>query len=565
MASVSHVGMNTVALNDFFLQHASEKDPGFAALNADAHAATDHEHRMTFLQAIKLYPKAVGWSVVLSTAIVMEGYDVVLLANFFALDSFNKRYGTLGPDGEYTISAPWKSGLTNGASVGEILGLYAAGVVQQKIGYRKTMIGALAMITCTIFLTFFAQSLPMLLVGEILCGIPWGVFQTMTTAYASDVCPVALRAYLTTYVNLCWVFGQLIGSGVLRAMLERNDQWGYRIPFALQWMWPLPILIGCIFAPESPYWLVQKGKIADAKHALRRLTTKSDPTFDADKTIAMMQHTNEIEKEVTAGTTYWDCFKGVNLRRTEIACVTWLVQQFCGSTFMGYSTVFYEAAGLDDVYAFDLSMAQYGLGAIGTMGSWWLMGYAGRRTLYMYGTAILFILLMVIGFVSLAPRSNNGANWAIGSLLLIFTFTYDLTVGPVCYSLVAEIPSTRLKSQTVILARNFYNIGGIVTNIVTNYMLTATAWNWGAHSGFFWAGTCLLCVIWIFFRLPEPKGRTYGELDVLFERKVPARNFKSTEVDIFRSDNLALVETERRSSSPSDVYDEKVTTKHIEA
>jgi MFS transporter, SP family, general alpha glucoside:H+ symporter len=117
------------------------------------------------------------------------------------------------------------------------------------------MIGSLILMIAFIFIPFFSENLPTLLAGEILCGIPWGVFQTLTTAYASEVCPVALRAYLCTYVNLCWVMGQFIASGVLRAVLGRPDQWAYRIPFALQWMWPLPILIGCIFAPESPWYV----------------------------------------------------------------------------------------------------------------------------------------------------------------------------------------------------------------------------------------------------------------------------------------------------------------------
>jgi SP family general alpha glucoside:H+ symporter-like MFS transporter len=55
-----------------------------------------------------------------------------------------------------------------------------------------------------------------------------GVFQTLTVTYASEVTPTNLRAYLTTYVNLCWVMGQLIAAGVLRGFLERNDQWAYR-------------------------------------------------------------------------------------------------------------------------------------------------------------------------------------------------------------------------------------------------------------------------------------------------------------------------------------------------
>jgi SP family general alpha glucoside:H+ symporter-like MFS transporter len=65
-------------------------------------------------------------------------------------------------------------------------------------------------------------------------------------------------------------------------------------------------------------------------------------------------------------------------------------------------------------------------------------------------------------------------------------------------------------------------------------MLNPTAWNWKAKSGFFWAGLCFLCAVWTYFRLPEPKGRTYGELDILFENKISARKFKSTAVESFQ-------------------------------
>jgi SP family general alpha glucoside:H+ symporter-like MFS transporter len=147
---------------------------------------------------------------------------------------------------------------------------------------------------------------------------------------------------------------------------------------------------------------------------------------------------------------------------------------------------------------------------------------------------------LIIGFTSIAH--STGAQWAIGSMLLVFTFTYDLTVGPVCYSLVAEISSTRLRAKTIVLARNVYNVGGIVSNIITNYQLTKTAWNWGAKSGFFWAGSCALFVTWMYFRLPEPKDRTYGELDVLFERKVPARKFARTKVDPYRGDSVVVAD-----------------------
>lgn len=156
------------------------------------------------------------------------------------------------------------------------------------------------------------------------------------------------------------------------------------------------------------------------------------------------------------------------------------------------------------------------------------MSYAGRRTIYCWGLAVLTTLLLCIGFASISKSKN--ASWGIGSLLLIYTFIYDLTVGPVCYSLVAELTSTRLKTKSIVLARNIYNVFGIVNGVITPYMLNPTAWNWRAKTGFFWAGICFLCWVWTYFRLPEPKGRTYGELDVLFERRVSARKFHKTDV-----------------------------------
>ncbi|KAL2835419.1 putative transporter [Aspergillus pseudoustus] len=497
-----------------------------------ARNALDAESQMGFCEALRLYPRAVLWSVGLSTAVIMEGYAVMLLSSFYALPQFNRKYGQLQPDGSYVISAPWKSGLSNGALCGEILGLFITGICQDRFGYRITILGALCLVTGFIFILFFAQNVEVLLVGEILCGLPWGAFQTITTAYASEVCPVALRAYLTTYVNLCWVMGQFIVSGVLKGVLDRQDQWAYRIPFAVQWVWPIPLMVMCMLAPESPWWCVRQGRLEEARGSLVRLMSRANDAVDEN--LAMMQHTNELEKEISAGTSYWECFRGPNLRRTEIVCITWLIQIICGSQLMGYSTVFYIAAGMSESASFSMSLIQYAIGAVGTVLSWFLMARLGRRTLYLYGSSILFCVLMIIGFVSLAPRGSS-TNWTIGALLSVFTFVYDLTVGPICYSLVSELSSTRLRAKSVVLARNLYNVGGIVVNILINYQLTSTAWNWGARSAFFWAGVCFCCVVWIFFRLPEPKGRTFAELDVLFADKVPARKFNSTQVDIFHT------------------------------
>jgi SP family general alpha glucoside:H+ symporter-like MFS transporter len=99
-------------------------------------------------------------------------------------------------------------------------------------------------------------------------------------------------------------------------------------------------MVGVFLAPESPWWLVRQGREKDAVAALKRLTSKADTDFNPDETVAMMIHTNELEKEIEEGTTYLDCFKGVDLRRTEVVCFTWAAQNLCGAGIMGYSTYF---------------------------------------------------------------------------------------------------------------------------------------------------------------------------------------------------------------------------------
>lgn len=243
-----------------------------------------------------------------------------------------------------------------------------------------------------------------------------------------------------------------------------------------------------------------------------------------------------MEKEVKAGVRYADCFKGVDIRRTEIVVGIWLVATLGGQNLMGYFSYFLTQAGMDSSNSFSLSMAQYALGMVGTAGSWILMSKVGRRKIHFGGLCCQFLLLVIIG--SLSFSKNNNSVWAIGGMLIVFTFIYDFTVGPVTFSLVSELSSTRLKSKTIVMARAAYNASNIFVNVMTNYQLSSTAWNWGARSALFWAGSCLLSAIWVYFRLPEPKGRTYAELDVLFERRVPAKKFAKTHIDPYSHEEV---------------------------
>ncbi|KAK7530820.1 uncharacterized protein J3D65DRAFT_671750 [Phyllosticta citribraziliensis] len=514
------------------LEHSKRME----AVKHNAKAATEKEQSMTLLEGIRLYPKAIGWSVLISTCIVMEGYQICLLGSFYAVDAFNRKYGELAKDGSYQIPARWQSGLSNGAYCGEIIGLMVNGWVSERFGYRYTVMACLALLTGLIAVFYTAPSVVELQVAEVLAGIPWGVFQTLTITYASEVSPVAMRGYLTTYVNFCWGLGQLIGVSVIKANLHRDDQWSYRIPYALQWMWPVPLFIGIAFAPESPWWLVRKGRTEDAKKSLLRLTSsKKNKNFDPDETISMMVHTTALEDRITKGASYLDCFKGCDLRRTEIVCMCWAMQNLSGNSFSNYSTYFLEQAGLSSSSAFDFTMGQYAINMVGTVGAWFLMSWGiGRRSLYLYGLCGLCSMLLIMGFLGLVPDAHKkSASMATGSMMICWAMVYQLTVGTVCYSLVGELSTRRLQIKTVVLGRNLYNVVGIICGVLSPYMLNPDEWDWSNFTGFFWAGIAFCCIIYTYFRVPEPRGRSFAELDLLFERGVSARKFESTEVDVF--------------------------------
>lgn len=94
-------------------------------------------------------------------------------------------------------------------------------------------------------------------------------------------------------------------------------------------------------------------------------------------------------------------------------------------------------------------------------------------------------------------------------------------------------------TKTIVLARIAYNIQGTINNVIIPNIINPTYWNWKGKAGLFWAGLYFICLVWSYFRLPEPKGRTYAELDILFEQKVSGQKFSSTRLNIF--EDVAIV------------------------
>ena len=213
-------------------------------------AAAQREHSLTFLQAISLYRGAAFWSVFFCIGQLMTAFDPQVMGNLFAMPAFQNDFGYLF-DGQYIISAPWQTGLLMGVPIGQVVGSLFAGYPLEWFGRKKTFgICVIGTIGC-IFIQFFARSLGVLLVGELLGGLILGFYAVITPAYASEVCPVPLRGILTANINLCIVIGQFLANAICAGTQNLDTHWAYSAPYAMQWLWPAIILLGLPFAPES--------------------------------------------------------------------------------------------------------------------------------------------------------------------------------------------------------------------------------------------------------------------------------------------------------------------------
>ena len=498
-----------------------------------AQQATDAEHKMGLVEGIRKYPKACFWSFLFSAALIMEGFDKAFVTAFFAFPEFQKRYGELQPTGDYQIPASIQAGIGNGVSAGQIIGLLINGILADKFGYRWVMLGCLFLMVCFIFIQFFATSIYMYLGAGILLGVPWGVFQTLTTTYAAEVTPNVLRPYLTSLVSLCWSVGYLIGTATLRGFLSMKGEWAFRIPFAIQWALPIPLAIGIFLAPESPWWLARKGRTDQAVKALRRLRSKDATEDEITNTLSMIEYTINIEKDINSkNSSYWELFQGINLRRTEVTVLLYVLQEIC-APLVSYVVYFLQQAGVPTTASFNFGMGQYALAIVGVFIAWYLTPRVGRRTLILWCNCFMASTTILIGFLGI-PNTTTHTNfaYAIGSILLIEYFIFFITLGPIIYTIVTEIPSSALRTKSVVIARATYNVFVLVAGQLVPRMVQRAAWNWGAKSGFFYGGLMAFWMVWVFFRLPETKDRTFAEIDILFKNKVKARDFKKTRVDL---------------------------------
>jgi len=494
----------------------------------DAIEAENAEHNMTVLQAVRAYPMAAFWAFVMSSMIIMESYDVFLANNFLALNSFQRDFGTLQPDGTYNIPPRWTSALSCSGQLGALIGVFVAGPLTSRVGYRWATIIGLMLLNAFIFVFYYAESLGVIFAAQILEGIPWGIFIANAPAYCSEIVPIQLRAPCTQMLQMFWAIGSIIVGGVTYAYQDRNDDLAYRLPIALQWMFPTPLAILMFFAPESPWWLVRKGKFEQAAKSVLRLGRKS--AVNPNEAVAMMRRTMELEtSQKPPG--FLEMFKGTDLRRTLIVCGVYAAQNLTGNLIANQAVYFFTQAGIGQQLAFALGLITSALQMIFVMLSWILTTYFGRRSIYLWGSLANFILLIALGIAG-SVNVTTASQLAQASLGLIVSVFFTLGPAPASWVIIGETSAIRLRPLTTGFGRAVYYIVEIPCIFLAQYMLNPQGVNLRGECGYVWGATALVCLVIAWWGLPEMKNRSYREIDIMFRRKIPARQWKKTVIDV---------------------------------
>ncbi|KAG5336008.1 hypothetical protein C0989_012316 [Termitomyces sp. Mn162] len=409
-----------------------------------------------------------------------QSYDTGTIGGIMVMTDWLQLFGIFDTSGEnlgWYLPTPDQSLVVSILSAGTFFGALLAYPMGDYIGRKWGIIASCAVFSLGVGLQLDTRWATFI-VGRVIAGLGVGLVSCLIPMYQSECSPKHLRGAIVGLYQLAITIGALLAAIVLNATKSRPDHSSWRIPIAVQFVWAAILVIGMLVLPESPRFLLKKGREAAGKSALGRLLTRPvdspEVTAEFDEIMAAL----EADRQLGSGS-YADCFRntdGKNGLRTWTGILLQGWQQLTGINFIFYyGTTFFKSAGIKNPFIITIicDVVNTATTIVGTQ----LIDRVGRRRLLLIGAAAYGMcqpLNIRAKAMSLAVASNWLWNFGIG-------YATPYLVNP---------------STTGVLGVKTADLGVKVF--------------------FIWGSTCAGCFIFTYFFVPETKGLSLEQIDLLY-------------------------------------------------
>jgi len=315
--------------------------------------------------------------------------------------------------------------------------------------------------------------------------------------------------------------------------------------------------LAMIFCPETPRWLIVKGRVSQAEHSLRRLRGSRFAEDLLQEELEEIRQTTVLEQELAQSGEWRDMFRGNDLHRTMTALGCTLCHSASGINFLvGYATYFFQIAGIPTNLAFQYSIILQCVAAFSAAVGVVLNRYLGRRIIMISGVSLCSASLFIVAGAYLGSAGNSAAGNTMVAFTNIYLAGYSYSIGPVSWVIAGEVPSNRLRSQTLGFAMGIQFLFAWLCTFTLPYYFQPAHLGWGPKIGFLWGSICLIMLVWIIFYLPDLKGRSLEQIDFLFINRVPAWRMNKYQIPELVVEDLV----EKKEGVQHIVHDEHVHT-----
>ena len=406
-----------------------------------------------------------------------------------------------------------------GASLGAAAGALLAGPLTDRFGRKSLLIADALIYAIGALLSAFTWHVAVLITARTLIGLAIGADSAIATAYIAEYAPAKRRGSLSMLQQWMITVGILVSYLVALLILK---VWPTASDVDWRWFFGLgavPAILGLILRfemPESPRWLMRKGRYEDAQKAFAKLEIEVS-IEDIEYTARELDHADERQER-----THRKWSPGVK-RALAVVCTFFVFQQITGINvplYYGPSLLgkyFQDGHSLVDETTAGVAVTSI-MTAVNVIATYFAFRYIdriGRRRLAMGGFAGMAVFAVVaaigIGLLSGVPRSVVGM---IG--LSFFIASFAIGVGGTGWLIQGEMFPTAVRGQAAAIAAFF--------DWIANYALIEVFPAWQRGIGLSWvlvcfAGLCIIAIGFVFRYLPETKELSVEQITEIFDKQ----------------------------------------------